>query len=70
MSGKGKFTFSDGKCYEGEYKNNLKDGFGTFKWVDGRKYTGLWKEGKQHGKGTLLKKGISREGIWENGKNI
>jgi len=54
-SGKGKFTWDDGSCYEGWFKNNLFDGEGTFHflntqgiytWSDGKKYEGLWKNGE------------------------
>ena len=30
------------KRYEGEYKNDLNDGYGTFKWKDGREYSGRY----------------------------
>ena len=70
MNGKGTFTFKDGRQYVGEYKDNQKDGIGTFKWTDGKEYYGPWKNGKQHGRGILIKKGIGREGQWENGVNI
>ena len=40
MEGKGLYTFSNGKTYEGEFKNDLKEGFGVFKWPDGRIYSG------------------------------
>ncbi len=40
MHGKGKITWIDGRKYEGEYKNDKKDGYGIFEWSDGRKYVG------------------------------
>jgi hypothetical protein len=36
MHGKGWFKFPDGRFYEGEYKNNLKDGYGVFNWPNKR----------------------------------
>ena len=36
----------DGRRYEGNYVNDLKDGFGTFWWADKRTYAGGWKSGK------------------------
>ena len=29
--------------YEGEWKDNKKNGRGIFTWVDGKKYDGEWK---------------------------
>jgi len=40
MDGYGTMTWTDGKKYEGEYKNDQKHGFGTFYWGDGRFYSG------------------------------
>ena len=47
MDGTGKYTWKDGRYYEGEYLNDKKQGFGVFSWPDGRKYEGLWHDGKQ-----------------------
>ena len=33
----GVYQWSDGRTYEGEWKNNKMDGKGTFSWADGRK---------------------------------
>lgn len=30
MEGRGLMTFSNGDTYEGEFKDNLMDGFGTY----------------------------------------
>lgn len=49
MHGKGQFTWIDGKVYNGDYKDDKKEGFGEFKWPDGKIYRGQWKDGKQHG---------------------
>ena len=38
MEGKGTFSWTDGRVYEGEWVNNKKHGKGTFKWEDGRIY--------------------------------
>lgn len=32
MHGKGIYTWSDGRIYEGEYLNDKKHGFGIYKW--------------------------------------
>lgn len=56
MHGRGIFTWSDGRKYEGEYVNDKKEGCGEFSWPDGRAYKGSWKNGKQDGKGTYRNK--------------
>ena len=72
MEGKGIFKWPDGRVYEGEYKNDKKDGYGEFEWADGRKYKGYWKNGKQHGEGEFFfpGKNIWKKGIWENRNRI
>ena len=46
MHGKGKFTWSDGRYYTGDYYEDKKEGEGVLTWPDGRKYDGPWKNGK------------------------
>ena len=36
MEGVGVYTWADGRCYAGEYKNDKKNGYGIYKWADGR----------------------------------
>lgn len=50
--GKGKFTYADGKTYEGDYLHNKKNGYGVYKW-EGKVYEGPWVDGKMHGQGWL-----------------
>ena len=40
MEGRGVFSWSDGRVYEGEYVDDKKEGHGIFLWPDGRKYDG------------------------------
>ena len=46
MHGKGLFTWPDGKMYNGEFIENIKQGYAEFKWSDGKIYKGSWKDGK------------------------
>ena len=48
------FKWPDGRKYEGEYKNDKKEGYGIFYWPDGRIFKGNWYEGKQHGEGEFF----------------
>lgn len=42
----GVYLWSDGRKYEGEYKDDKKNGYGIYIWADGRKYFGWWSKGK------------------------
>ena len=55
--------------YEGEYRNNKRDGYGTEYYGNGRKYEGYWKNGVKHGKGIFYipNTNESYEEVWENG---
>ena len=33
----------NGAVYDGEWKNNLMDGYGKYEWPDGKKYEGEFK---------------------------
>ena len=71
MHGQGKLTWEDGKTYQGEFKENMRDGFGKFAFGDGRQYEGMWANGKQHGEGRLtLEDGTEKVGSWREGAFI
>ena len=70
MHGEGVFTWPDGRRYEGEYRNDLKDGYGTFKWRDGREYSGRWFHGRQHGEGIFKDGDRIVKGTWKNGETV
>jgi len=36
----GTYTWPDGRKYEGEFKDGLKDGFGKLTWPTGKEYKG------------------------------
>ena len=59
----------DNSCYEGEWKEGLKDGKGIFISSYGAEmYDGSWKLDKHHGFGILEYSGIRYEGMWREGK--
>lgn len=72
MHGYGHLQWPDGRQYEGDFVNDVREGHGTFQWNDGRIYTGSWLNGKQHGTGvqTNPSDGIPRMGIWEKGRRL
>lgn len=52
--------YTDGNRYEGQMKNNMKNGQGVLTWSDGRKYTGGYTDDKMNGEG---------EFIWADGRS-
>ena len=40
--GHGKYTWTDGSIFEGEWYENKINGKGIYVWPDGRKYIGEW----------------------------
>lgn len=52
--GKGKFYYSDGGFYDGDWKTGSMDGYGALYYAGGQiAYEGEWKEDKFHGKGIV-----------------
>ena len=42
--------YKSGAKYEGDWKQNLREGYGTHVYSTADKYEGNWKGDKQHGK--------------------
>jgi|SRR5271157_5104214 len=53
LNGTGTFHFSNGKIYEGQWKDGKREGQGTFSLPNGTKYIGQWKNDKMEGHGTV-----------------
>ncbi len=70
--GKGKIRYSDGTTYEGDFRNNLIEGFGRMSGIN-HKYEGSWQAGKMQGAGKSYWYGEDQqysetyEGEYENG---
>lgn len=55
--------------YEGEFQNDMKEGFGILQYINGERYEGSWKNNFAHGHGTLLYvDGDKYVGDWAEGK--
>ena len=55
--------------YEGELKDNKRQGKGTHIWDNGDKYEGEWFDDQKHGQGTSTwSDGDKYEGEWFEGK--
>jgi len=52
-TGKGKFTYSDGSKYTGDFVNGSPQGRGTCIYSNGDKYVGGWKKHAPHGEGIM-----------------
>ena len=53
-NGKGKFTWSDGSYYEGDFVDGLFEGVGTYYFEENKKtYFGQFREGKIDGEGEM-----------------
>lgn len=72
MHGKGKFYWPDGKKFEGEFKEDKKDGYGEIQYTDGRIYRGFWSRNKENGKGEIFDpvQNAWRKGEWLKGKLV
>ncbi|KAL0491800.1 hypothetical protein AKO1_010241 [Acrasis kona] len=66
MSGRGKFSWSNGDTFEGDWSHDMPNGSGIYKWKsNGAVYTGQMKDGKRHGKGTqTFSDGSKYDGEW------
>ena len=70
MSGFGKYTYSDGSYYEGEFSDGKKDGPGKYIWDKDRYFEGRWKNDKENGYGTYYNKNKIIKGNWVDGKIV
>jgi hypothetical protein len=57
-NGAGKYTWTDGRIYKGEFRDNKIHGMGMLRTRYGDTYIGMWENNLQHGKGKY---------IWKNG---
>ena len=77
LNGKGILQQSDGGVYEGDFKNNVREGQGTYTWPDDQGiYTGPWVQGRRTGEdGKMIWKENGQEtdtfvGSWKDGAII
>ena len=70
-NGKGKWRkgkSGNENIYEGEYKDDKKNGYGEFKWATGNTYKGNYLDDERHGFGTMAWiDGSQYEGEWVRG---
>jgi hypothetical protein len=64
-------NYPNGDSYEGEWNNDVREGFGLLRFSKGDQYEGEWANDKMNGKGILgHPDGSSYEGLWENGLKL
>ncbi|KAN0036811.1 hypothetical protein ACTFIV_002124 [Dictyostelium citrinum] len=69
--GKGRLISVSGCQYDGDWKDDMHDGFGRFDENDKQiSYQGEWKENERHGKGILSDPKSEIKGIWEHDQLI
>ena len=60
-----------GASYEGQWNNNVKEGYGVYKWAKGGSYAGEWKRGTFNGLGLrFLRSGKFKSGRFEEGEFV
>src|SRR5689334_13036979 len=67
-------VYINGERYDGDWKNNRKDGKGIMIFLNGDKYDGEWKNDKMHGVGSYFKVGNETteiyQGYFEDGYRV
>ena len=66
--GKGKYVYTNGFVYEGQFVDSLRDGLGILTEPNGNSYDGMWKADEMNGQGKYKwADGSSYSGEWKNG---
>jgi hypothetical protein len=69
--GRGKYTYSDGSLYIGDFYYGQPEGIGTVFYVSGNRYEGGWKRHTPHGRGVMYyATGRQVGAIWDYGKPV
>ena len=71
MTGIGKYDYSDGSHYEGEFLNGDPHGQGICLYQNGDRYAGEWYRNQPNGKGKMIyHNGDVLEGAWQEGQFV
>jgi hypothetical protein len=71
LTGIGKYDYSDGSHYEGEFLNGDPHGQGICLYQNGDRYAGDWYRDQPNGRGKMdYHNGDVLEGVWQNGQFV
>jgi hypothetical protein len=70
MNGFGKYSYADGKVYEGEYINGVKQGKGKLTYPGNREFEGNFDNGLPNGEGFYTKDGQTSKVLFSNGQFV
>ncbi len=71
MNGIGKYIYSDGTVYTGEFKFGKKSGLGKIVYPNNEIFKGYFLEDKKNGKGIVYtQEGTKEVGVWKKGEKI
>ncbi len=58
-------NYNNGDFYEGEWRDDMKEGYGRYAWANGSSYQGHWEVDRMNGKGQFTDdSGKTVEGRW------
>ena len=64
-------VYGNGEVFEGEFRNNLYNGYGGHTWANGANYVGEFLNGQYNGKGVFTNPdGSRKEGVWHQNKFV
>ena len=64
-------NYDDGSKYEGDWREDKKEGNGIYQFIKRSKYKGQWKNDKRDGNGTFTwKDGDKYIGEYKNGEKV
>jgi len=68
MSGRGLFKYTNGDVYEGEFRNDLKEGVGRLRYHSGAVFEGEYVQDRRSGRGMYVySTGDVYDGDWKDG---
>ena len=70
MNGKGKYTYIEGKIYEGEYVDGKKEGKGKIIYSDGKCFDGNFKNGLPDGEGLFTENENTLKVLFSKGQFV
>lgn len=51
----GLYSYANGEAYDGQWNNDMRDGYGKYSYSNGDVFQGFWSKGKKQGKGNAIR---------------